>query len=126
MEQRARLHRPAPRPVLSRAAAAHQNRTKIVATIGPASRTPEVLRQLIEAGVDVFRLNFSHGTHEEHSAVLADIRRISAEMDRQVAVLAGPGRAEDPARADPRRRRGVPPRRRVHARRRASPPTRAS
>src|SRR3954469_24347819 len=63
------------------------NRTKIVATIGPASRTPPVLGQLIEAGVNVFRLNFSHGTHEEHSAVLAHIRRISREMDRHVAVL---------------------------------------
>ena len=63
------------------------NRTKIVATIGPASRTPEVLRKLIEAGVNVFRLNFSHGTHEEHSAVLADIRALSREMGRHVAVL---------------------------------------
>ena len=102
MEQRARLHRSAPQPELSGGAGAAPdpagtsrpashgaalNRTKIVATIGPASRTPQVLRQLIDAGVDVFRLNFSHGTHEEHSAVLADIRRISAEMDHQVAVL---------------------------------------
>jgi pyruvate kinase len=108
MEQRARLHRSAPQPELSGAGAARAsapdtrepagitwpasrdatlNHTKIVATIGPASRTPQVLRQLIDAGVDVFRLNFSHGTHEEHSAVLADIRRISAEMDHQVAVL---------------------------------------
>ena len=63
------------------------NRTKIVATIGPASRTTEVLNNLIEAGVDVFRLNFSHGTHEEHSAVLADIRALSRKMDRHVAVL---------------------------------------
>jgi pyruvate kinase len=62
-------------------------RTKIVATIGPASRSPEGLRQLIEAGVNVFRLNFSHGTHEEHSAVLAEIRRLSRQMDRHVAVL---------------------------------------
>ena len=62
-------------------------RTKIVATIGPASRTPAVLRQLIEAGVNVFRLNFSHGTHEEHSAVLADIRAVSREMGRHVGVL---------------------------------------
>ena len=62
-------------------------RTKIVATIGPASRTPDVLRQLIAAGVDVFRLNFSHGTHEEHSAVLADIRALSREMERHVAIL---------------------------------------
>src|ERR1051326_9101815 len=62
-------------------------RTKIVATIGPASRTPAILRQLIETGVNVFRLNFSHGTHEEHSAVLADIRTLSREMGRHVAVL---------------------------------------
>ena len=48
-------------------------RTKIVATIGPASRSPEILRKLIDAGVSVFRLNFSHGTHDEHSAVLAGI-----------------------------------------------------
>jgi len=63
------------------------NRTKIVATIGPASWAPGVLRQLIEAGVNVFRLNFSHGTHDEHSAVLADIRALSREMHRHVAVL---------------------------------------
>ena len=63
------------------------SRTKIVATIGPASRTPEILRKLIEAGVGVFRLNFSHGTHEEHSAVLADIRTLSREARRHVAVL---------------------------------------
>src|SRR5437764_4342914 len=62
-------------------------RTKIVATIGPASRAPAVLRQLIAAGVNVFRLNFSHGTHEEHSAVLADIRAIGQEMGRYIAVL---------------------------------------
>ena len=48
-----------------------------MATVGPASREPAVLRELVEAGVNVFRLNFSHGTHEEHSAVLADIRPIA-------------------------------------------------
>ncbi len=63
------------------------SRTKIVATIGPASRTPQVLRQLLEAGVNVFRLNFSHGTHEEHSAVVSDIRALSREMERHVAIL---------------------------------------
>src|SRR5436305_1469568 len=62
-------------------------RTKIVATIGPASRAPAVLRRLIEAGVNVFRLNFSHGTHEEHSAVLADIRALSREAGRHVGIL---------------------------------------
>jgi pyruvate kinase len=58
-----------------------------VATIGPASRPPEVLRKLIEAGVNVFRLNFSHGTHQEHSATLADIRALSREVGHHVAVL---------------------------------------
>jgi pyruvate kinase len=62
-------------------------RTKIVATIGPASRAPDVLSQLLDTGVKVFRLNFSHGTHEEHSAVLADIRKLSQERGRHVAVL---------------------------------------
>jgi pyruvate kinase len=63
------------------------SRTKIVATVGPASRTPQLLRQLLVAGVNVFRLNFSHGTHEEHSAVVADIRALSREMERHVAIL---------------------------------------
>src|SRR6516225_7834777 len=62
-------------------------RTKIVATLGPASRAPATLRQLIDAGVNVFRLNFSHGTHEEHSTTLTDIRAVSREMGRHVAVL---------------------------------------
>src|SRR5207248_11675255 len=62
-------------------------RTKIVTTIGPASREPAVLRRLIDAGVNVFRLNFSHGTHEEHSAALADIRALSREAGRHVGVL---------------------------------------
>jgi pyruvate kinase len=63
------------------------NRTKIVATIGPGSRKPAVLRKLIEVGVDVFRLNFSHGTHDEHSEVLADIRTLSRELGQHVAIL---------------------------------------
>jgi pyruvate kinase len=109
MEQRARVDWSASQPVLSGGAAAARipepgrrgpadgaggdpgsmvmTRTKIVATIGPASRTPEILGELMEAGVNVFRLNFSHGTHDEHSAVLADIRRISADRGRHVAIL---------------------------------------
>lgn len=87
MEQRARLHRPAERSVLTDRTTSTTTRTKVVATIGPASREPAVLRQLIGAGVDVFRLNFSHGTHEEHSEVLAAVRRIGREMDRHVGVL---------------------------------------
>jgi pyruvate kinase len=78
-------------------------RTKIVATIGPASRSPETLRQLIDAGVSVFRLNFSHGTHDEHSAVLAAIRAASRDADREVAVLqdlCGPKMRLDPVPGD--------------------------
>ncbi len=62
-------------------------RTKIVCTIGPASRSPETLRRLADAGMDVARLNFSHGTHEEHAAVLSTVRRISDEIGRPIAVL---------------------------------------
>ena len=62
-------------------------RTKIVATVGPASTDPVVMRQMVEAGVDVFRLNFSHGTHEGHTATLEAIRRVAAETETQIAVL---------------------------------------
>jgi pyruvate kinase len=62
-------------------------RTKIVATIGPASSSPAVMKQMLDAGVDVFRLNFSHGSHDEHSATLESIRRIAAETGTQLAVL---------------------------------------
>src|SRR5262245_18318049 len=62
-------------------------RTKIVAKIGRATRAPATLRRMIDAGVSMFRLNFSHGTHEEHSSVLADIRAASREAERHVAVL---------------------------------------
>ena len=62
-------------------------KTKIVATIGPASREPEKLKALLLAGVNVCRLNFSHGTHDEHSEVLARIRTISEELDLPVAIL---------------------------------------
>jgi pyruvate kinase len=62
-------------------------RTKIVATVGPASRSPEVLRELIVAGVDVFRLNFAHGTPEEHAEVIGRIRSVSEMLDREVGIL---------------------------------------
>ena len=62
-------------------------RTKIVATVGPASSDAEVLGRMVDAGADVFRLNFSHGTHDEHSAALGTIRRIASEKRAQVAVL---------------------------------------
>ena len=65
-----------------------QRRTKIVATIGPASTTPESLKALLAAGVDVVRLNLSHGSIEEHLQRLALVRTIAAELGKIVAVLA--------------------------------------
>jgi pyruvate kinase len=62
-------------------------RTKIVCTIGPASSPPEVIQQLIEAGMNVARLNFSHGTPEDHGRVIAHIRDISRRTQRPVAIL---------------------------------------
>ncbi len=63
------------------------SRTKIVCTLGPASSTPETLRSLITAGLNVARINFSHGTHEEHAQTIATLRRLAAEMDRPIAIL---------------------------------------
>ncbi len=62
-------------------------RTKIVATVGPASSDPATLQALARAGVDVFRLNFSHGTHDDHSAVLERVRALETELGRPIAVL---------------------------------------
>jgi pyruvate kinase len=62
-------------------------RAKIVATIGPASRAPDNLRALLEAGMDVARLNFSHGSHDDHRQVYADLRRLSEEIGRPLAIL---------------------------------------
>ena len=62
-------------------------RTKIVATIGPASRDPEVMVRLIQAGMDVARLNFSHGTHEEHADTVERIRSAAGRAGRAIAIL---------------------------------------
>ncbi len=62
--------------------------TKIIATVGPASNTPEKLKALFLAGVDVFRLNFSHGTQADHGIVLGHIRRLEAEIGRPIGVIA--------------------------------------
>ena len=62
-------------------------RTKIVATIGPASNAEPAIRDLVAAGVDVFRLNFSHGTHAGHGEAIARIRAAAAEAGRPVAIL---------------------------------------
>lgn len=62
-------------------------RTKIVATIGPATSSPEVLRNLILAGATTLRLNFSHGSHDDHLANIRTIRQVSFELDRPVGIL---------------------------------------
>lgn len=62
-------------------------RTKIIATLGPATSKPEILDQLIAAGVDVFRLNFSHGTHESHAETFRLVKEAIARSGRHVAVL---------------------------------------
>lgn len=68
-------------------------RTKIVGTIGPASRAPETLERLLVAGLGVARLNFSHGRHEEHGAAIRDLRAAARKLNRPLAILqdlAGP------------------------------------
>ena len=64
----------------------HRN-AKIVATLGPASSSPEIIRSLFEAGADVFRLNFSHGTHEDHKQRYDTIRALERETGRPIGVL---------------------------------------
>ena len=65
----------------------HSKHTKIVATIGPASRDGETLRAMIRAGMNVARINFSHGNHQIHGAAIDTVRRIAAEEGAVVAVL---------------------------------------
>ena len=71
----------------------NSRKTKIVCTIGPASRSPEKIEALIGAGMNVARLNFSHGTQSEHAENIRRIREISGRMGEPVAILqdlAGP------------------------------------
>jgi pyruvate kinase len=63
-------------------------RTKIIATLGPASSTPEQMTQLFLAGADVFRLNFSHGAHADHAARIETIRAIEKKYQRPIGILA--------------------------------------
>ncbi len=65
-----------------------RRRTKIVATLGPASSSPEILARLFHAGADVFRLNFSHGTHEDHAARIGMIRELEGHAGRPIGILA--------------------------------------
>jgi pyruvate kinase len=68
-------------------------KSKIVGTIGPASQSEECLRALLQAGVDVVRLNFSHGTHDEHAQVIVRVRHLAQQLQLPIAILqdlAGP------------------------------------
>src|SRR5450759_492625 len=68
-------------------------RTKIVCTLGPASETPAIIEKMIRAGMNVARLNFSHGSHEDHGKKIKIIRELSEKLNHPVAILqdlAGP------------------------------------
>lgn len=62
-------------------------RAKIVATIGPSSNTVEMLEKLIKAGLNVARINMSHGTHEGHAQTIANIRQASKNLGQEVGIL---------------------------------------
>src|SRR3546814_19818399 len=63
-------------------------KVRILATLGPASNTPKMIRQLAEAGADAFRVNMSHGTHEDHKKLIETIRGLAKELDRPTTILA--------------------------------------
>lgn len=65
-----------------------RRRTKIIATLGPSSSTPDIMARLFLAGADVFRLNFSHGSHEDHAARFAMIHDLETRFDRPIGILA--------------------------------------
>jgi pyruvate kinase len=66
-----------------------RRKVKIVATVGPSSSDKAVLTKLVKAGVNVFRLNFSHGSHEEHKARFNLIREVEAEQNKPLAIFDG-------------------------------------
>ncbi|MEY4886175.1 MAG: hypothetical protein RL151_1484, partial [Bacteroidota bacterium] len=65
----------------------HEHRTKIVATVGPACDSYEQLLGLVKAGVNVFRLNFSHGSHEDKALIIDHIRKINSTEPYNIAIL---------------------------------------
>ncbi len=62
-------------------------RTKIVCTLGPSTSTDDAIHGLIEAGMNVARVNFSHGTHEQHAITIAMVRRLADEANKPIAIL---------------------------------------
>ena len=65
----------------------HYPRTKIVCTLGPATSTADAIDSLMDAGLDVARINFSHGTHEQHARTIAIVRELAKSRGRPVAIL---------------------------------------
>src|SRR5579864_7409281 len=82
------LSQPAERGRGKKTSMRRQRSAKIVATLGPASSSPARLRALFDAGVDVFRCNFSHGTHDDHRTLFSNIRRVEADTGRPIGILA--------------------------------------
>src|SRR5579864_1411141 len=72
---------------LEKSAGASVRKAKIVCTIGPASGTEAVLRDLMRLGMDVARLNFSHGTHEEHARMIDRLRKVADKEGRTICIL---------------------------------------
>src|SRR6185503_10323129 len=64
------------------------NKTKIVATVGPASSSETVLKRMIEEGVDIFRINFSHGSYEDVKKIIGNIRSLNEKMNTNIGILA--------------------------------------
>ena len=75
------------KPDLSEPGDSLRRRAKIVCTIGPASNSEQMIRELMLRGMDVARLNFSHGTHEQHALVIDRLRRVAAELGRSICIL---------------------------------------
>src|SRR5215813_13926019 len=72
---------------LQRADGTLRRRAKIICTIGPASNSEEMIRELMLRGMDVARLNFSHGTHEQHALVIDRLRRVAAGLERSICIM---------------------------------------
>ncbi len=73
---------------MQKIAAPRQRKVRVLATLGPASRTPEMIERLYRAGADAFRVNMSHGTHEDHAATIAAIRGLEKLVGRSTTILA--------------------------------------
>ncbi|SHJ51130.1 pyruvate kinase [Roseomonas rosea] len=87
------LFQPDPKPagaprMANRIPIRRRRRTKIIATLGPASADPQVIERLFRGGADIFRLNFSHGSHEDHAARIVTIREIERRTGRPIGILA--------------------------------------